>query len=155
MLYNLEYSMFYWSNSLQYSKMFYRTTAWRIPRCRTTTWNIPRCRRASWNIPSCRRASWNIPSCRRASWNIPSCRAYLVVHIGSANGFFPDSIKPYISQSWPSSMSPYGVTRPQWVNLEYSKMSYNNLEYSKMFYRYNSLEYSKILHSNLEYYKMS
>ena len=25
----------------------------------------------------------------------------------------------YLSQCWPSSMSPYGVTRPQWVNLSW------------------------------------
>ena len=25
----------------------------------------------------------------------------------------------YLSQCWPSSMSPYGVTRPQWVNYKY------------------------------------
>ena len=26
----------------------------------------------------------------------------------------------YLSQCWPRSMSPYGVTRPQWVNLRFS-----------------------------------
>ena len=25
----------------------------------------------------------------------------------------------YVSQCWPRSLSPYGVTRPQWVNCEY------------------------------------
>ena len=33
----------------------------------------------------------------------------------------------YLSQCWPSSMSPYGVTRPQWVNCTISG-AYRNLE---------------------------
>ena len=29
----------------------------------------------------------------------------------------------YLSQCWPRSMSPYGVTRPQWVNISTSTLS--------------------------------
>ena len=32
----------------------------------------------------------------------------------------------YLSQCWPSSMSPYGITRPQWVNI-FSKKGYNDV----------------------------
>ena len=35
------------------------------------------------------------------------------VNIRSGNGFVPSG--HYLSQCWPRSMSPYGVTRPQWV----------------------------------------
>ena len=34
----------------------------------------------------------------------------------------------YLSQCWPSSMSPYGVTRPQWVNLPDSKDPWINVD---------------------------
>ena len=30
----------------------------------------------------------------------------------------------YLSQSWPRSLSPYGVTRPQWVNLKMNASPY-------------------------------
>ena len=30
----------------------------------------------------------------------------------------------YLSQCWPRSLSPYGVTRPQWVNIVYLKTFY-------------------------------
>ena len=31
------------------------------------------------------------------------------------------AISHYLSQSWPRSMLPYGVNRPQWVNVSWSK----------------------------------
>ena len=38
------------------------------------------------------------------------------VNIGSCNGLVPhQAASHYLSQYWPSSMSPYGITRPQWV----------------------------------------
>ena len=30
----------------------------------------------------------------------------------------------YLSQCWPRSLSPYGVTRPQWVNFKYMKFKF-------------------------------
>ena len=34
----------------------------------------------------------------------------------SGNGFLPPGNKSLHEQWWPRSMSPYGITRPQWVN---------------------------------------
>ena len=41
------------------------------------------------------------------------------VNIGAGNGLVPSGNKPLpdLSQCWPSSLSPYGVTRPQWANI--------------------------------------
>ena len=32
----------------------------------------------------------------------------------------------YLSQCWPRCLSPYGITRPQWVNLIFSKLSHRH-----------------------------
>ena len=37
------------------------------------------------------------------------------INIGSGNGLVPSGNKPCLSQCWPRSMPPCGVTRPQWV----------------------------------------
>ena len=34
------------------------------------------------------------------------------------------AISPYLSLYWPISLSPYGITRPQWVNYEVSFVSF-------------------------------
>ena len=38
------------------------------------------------------------------------------VNIGSGNGLVPAGNNHYLSQCWPTSMSPKGITRPQGVN---------------------------------------
>ena len=39
------------------------------------------------------------------------------VNIGSGKGLLPsEATSHYLSQCWPRSMSPYGLTRPPWVN---------------------------------------
>ena len=40
-----------------------------------------------------------------------------LVSIGSGNGLVPSGNNHYLSQCWHRSMSPYGVTRPQWVKV--------------------------------------
>ena len=40
----------------------------------------------------------------------------MIVNIGSGNGLVPTGNKSLLSQCWPRSMSPYGVSRPQWAN---------------------------------------
>ena len=37
------------------------------------------------------------------------------VNISSGNGWNRQATSHYLSQCWPRSLSPYGVTRPQWV----------------------------------------
>ena len=53
-------------------------------------------------------------------WNCPRVYAakthWWLVNIGSGNCLAPLS-SHYLSQYWSRSMSSYGVTRPQWVNL--------------------------------------
>ena len=39
-------------------------------------------------------------------------------NIGSGNGLVPSASSHYLSQCWPRFMSPYGVTRPQWVDIK-------------------------------------
>ena len=39
-----------------------------------------------------------------------------LVNIGSGNGLVRQAPSHYLSQCWPRSLSPYDVTRPQWVN---------------------------------------
>ena len=39
----------------------------------------------------------------------------------------------YLSQWWPSSMSPYGVTRPQWVDLCCKIVCLNYLKYGRLY----------------------
>ena len=55
----------------------------------------------------------HIPSC------VTGCKFWyhkkVWLNISSGNGFVPSGNKPLLSQFWPRSMSPYGVTRPQWV----------------------------------------
>ena len=40
----------------------------------------------------------------------------------------------YLNQCWPSSMSPYGVTRPQWVNQTFWKNFWKNLNQIQKLY---------------------
>ena len=39
-----------------------------------------------------------------------------LVNVDSGNGLVPSGNSHYLSQCWPRSMSPHGVTTPQWVN---------------------------------------
>ena len=39
--------------------------------------------------------------------------------VGSGNGLVPSGMNQYLSQCWPRSMSPNGVTGPQWVNISF------------------------------------
>ena len=114
--------------------------------------------------------------------DIAVCCSRKAVHLlthgqahGSANGFLPDSIRPYINQS---SMSPYSVTiqvqqlgilqdvlqvqqlgifqyvlHVQQLRI-FQDVIYSNFEYSKM--SYNNLEHSNIfyMYNNSEYSKM-
>ena len=38
----------------------------------------------------------------------------------------PQATSHYLSQCWPSSMSPYGITRPEWVNINILTYGYRN-----------------------------
>ena len=57
---------------------------------------------------------------RHPLWNCPNMKVtglhWLSVNIGSGDGLVP-STSHYLSQCWPSSLSPYCVTRPQCVNV--------------------------------------
>ena len=49
------------------------------------------------------------------------------VNIGSGNDC--QATSHYLSQCWPRSLSPYGVTRPQWVKSEWLYLDYNLTKY--------------------------
>ena len=59
---------------------------------------------------------WGIPL-----WNCPNMNVtglhWRSINIGSGNGLMPPGNKPYLSQCWPRSLSPYGITRPEWVKI--------------------------------------
>ena len=60
---------------------------------------------------------------RHLLWNCPDMNItglhWWSVNIGSGNGLVPSGNKPLpepMLNCWPRSLSPYGVTRPEWVN---------------------------------------
>ena len=56
-------------------------------------------------------------------WDLTDDKSTLVQVMASCR----QATSHYLSQCWPSSMTPYGITRPQWVNALGSEVCFNSL----------------------------
>ena len=69
-------------------------------------------------------------------WSCPQMNVtgphWLVINIGSGNGLVPNTPSHYLRQCWPTSLSPYGIIKPQYFVTLTSQLFCDMIDWSNI-----------------------